>query len=575
MRKRLVIVLLLALLGGSAFSQTLTYRETRLAVETMLGSGALRLSGADVRAIASAGGAAVGRFAVRAGRAVPYVGTALFAYSAIDAAIQWNRTRSQPLMSGIEEIDCQVGVGPECGTESIPPASRTGEWPTAGGNVRWASGSIYDAFGNSVGSFDFTVSTRSLPHLPEYGDLLYRAYWSYSVGASGCNVSGYTPGYHDWPSQYYNQAAINDFWHQVRSAVLACIPGAGSFPALETILATSAVGSQWAANVLNDYLQDKAQSGSYPETYGAPIAGVTFDPAPNINQWYDNPYANPALDTDGDGYVDWKEVVVGTDPTDATSVPAMDPEAILDEGALTDTDGDGIPDIYDPCPFDALNRCADNAEVEWPTDYALETTAQAILTEVLTANQLLAALDIDTSGMSQEDIDALANSLRTGMLDDFTDIADLVASTGATVLDELEEVQETLDEIQLELMEAEAVTDFDGLGGFSLDAWEPGDLTSGVYDQLATQISDIVSASFAAAETKLPFVFSGWVPVISLGGGSVTCEPIYMTILGSQQDVSICNSPVHTVLATTVRTALLAVMILGFWLGMTRWVATT
>lgn len=108
----------------------------------------------------------------------------------------------------------------------------------------------------------------------------------------------------------------------------------------------------------------------------APYPGVRLEPTPNPNQWTDNPFTRPDIDTDGDGYpdsVEWEEanrrgvpwpdlindpnvyphpqadpdgdgfttgeeISLGTDPYDPASSPARRPRP------RTDTDGDGWPD---------------------------------------------------------------------------------------------------------------------------------------------------------------------------------------------------------------------------------------
>lgn len=121
------------------------------------------------------------------------------------------------------------------------------------------------------------------------------------------------------------------------------------------------------------YINDHA-----PNSPSNPYPGVRLDPPPNPNQWTDNPYTRPDIDTDGDGWPDsieskeavrrhspipdlvndpnqhpdpdadpdgdgWStadEVKYGTDPYD----PSSHPSARNPSNAAPDTDGDGWPD---------------------------------------------------------------------------------------------------------------------------------------------------------------------------------------------------------------------------------------
>lgn len=90
-------------------------------------------------------------------------------------------------------------------------------------------------------------------------------------------------------------------------------------------------------------------------TPSAPYPGITLEPPPNPNQWTDNPFTRPSLDTDGDGWpdsVEWNEA-------NRRGVPWPDminnPNAHPDPNA--DPDGDGYTneeenryrtDPYDP-----------------------------------------------------------------------------------------------------------------------------------------------------------------------------------------------------------------------------------
>ncbi len=132
--------------------------------------------------------------------------------------------------------------------------------------------------------------------------------------------------------------------------------------------------AQGVRQAVDRYLQDLQ-----PSSPARPYPGVQLDPIPNPNQWTDNPFTRPDIDTDGDGWpdsVEWKEanrrgvpwpdvindpnvypdpngdpdgdswptlkeVELGTDPYDATSKPSTGTNPAT---GSPDTDGDGWPD---------------------------------------------------------------------------------------------------------------------------------------------------------------------------------------------------------------------------------------
>lgn len=131
--------------------------------------------------------------------------------------------------------------------------------------------------------------------------------------------------------------------------------------------------AQGVRQAVDRYLRDKPIGSP-----GAPYPGVELDPVPNPNQWTDNPFTRPDIDTDGDGWpdsIEWKEanrtgqnwpdvinnptvhpnpnadpdgdgwtnleeLTAGTDPYDASSHPGTRSPT----SPWTDTDGDGWPD---------------------------------------------------------------------------------------------------------------------------------------------------------------------------------------------------------------------------------------
>lgn len=173
----------------------------------------------------------------------------------------------------------------------------------------------------------------------------------------------------------YMQASIE--WAKAKAvemleeALVACGVAVQERPPLSDWLQSSPDAANGVKQAVQTYI-DSTPIGSSSQ----PWPGVQLDPVPNPNQWTDNPFTRPDIDTDGDGYTDavewneanrrglpWpdvitnpdvhpdpqadpdgdgfttgEEIVVGTDPYDATSSPRVRP------APSTDTDGDTWPD---------------------------------------------------------------------------------------------------------------------------------------------------------------------------------------------------------------------------------------
>lgn len=67
---------------------------------------------------------------------------------------------------------------------------------------------------------------------------------------------------------------------------------------------------------VTDYID---QYDPFPTTFDSPVPGLDLDPAPNGNQWFDNPFFDPLLDTDNDGWPDWFEFDLYSDPSNPAS----------------------------------------------------------------------------------------------------------------------------------------------------------------------------------------------------------------------------------------------------------------
>lgn len=443
---------------------------------------------------------------VRWGRLIPYAGAAVAAGSLIYAALDWF----------YKEAQRSTGTSLD-------------EW----------------AEGVAVGGVALTVSIRLLYPGTSYAEYGYA--WSYGGGShQGGDPAGTTVPYKmsvtesDWMDAFgeayaeWCAAHCDEGYFALVTTYVVSGQGCGglivmgvlSAPRCYLVMAWDDL-SDWIDNhpdagpaargILHDYLQHQEGQPWWPYTYEEPYgpgSGIELDPVPNINQWYDNPYANPQLDTDGDGWPDWKEVVGGTDPLDPNDYPAYDPAPGEDpnDDPWPDRDGDGIPDVYDPCPAQASNKCNDAAEpdpeIEIPDDYMRDATGQAQL-DVL--NEILSELRED-----EQD--------------------DQPAGQPDAPMPELTPLSEP-------------------------------SLTWTVLEDVATQIESAAMSWWADAQTRLPFALGvAWLPAApSIGAGE--CQGVQMTILGQEQEVGLCGTAIDTFLAGTGRAVLLAALLVGFYLA--------
>jgi hypothetical protein len=142
--------------------------------------------------------------------------------------------------------------------------------------------------------------------------------------------------------------ATSDAWSRFRQWLLSRCPDAfAPRPPLSDWIQQHPDAAQGVRQVVTTYV-DATPIGS-PRS---PYPGVELQPVPNPNQWTDNPFTRPDIDTDGDGWpdsIEWKEA-------NRRGVPWPDvinnPQVYPDPNA--DYDGDGWTNLeevrlgYDP-----------------------------------------------------------------------------------------------------------------------------------------------------------------------------------------------------------------------------------
>jgi hypothetical protein len=220
-------------------------------------------------------------------------------------------------------------------------------------------------------------------------------------GTRAADLGGRPPS----PSRSWAQAysmAIAEAWPRFKQWVASFCPQAfEGRPPLSEWIQQHPDAAQGVRQVVTTYV-DATPIGS-PRS---PYPGVELQPVPNPNQWTDNPFTRPDIDTDGDGWpdsIEWKEanrrgvpwpdvinnprvypdpnadydgdgwtnleeLRMGTDPFDPNSRPAT-------RRPWVDTDGDGYPDWQeieagtdprDPNSYPDAPPAERPDEAEWP-----------------------------------------------------------------------------------------------------------------------------------------------------------------------------------------------------------------
>ncbi|NPA76332.1 MAG: hypothetical protein GXN93_01080 [Candidatus Diapherotrites archaeon] len=174
-------------------------------------------------------------------------------------------------------------------------------------------------------------------------------------------------------SDYPDHLSQARAWAEAQSHTDICLPNRTP---LADYLRQNPSAAPGVTEAVTDYVDEFSD---WPLTFDSPLPGVSLDPAPNGNQWLDNPFFDPLLDTDTDNWPDWFEYDLYSDPSNPASQPPStadpdndgydnaterdsgtdptDPNSRPDVEVDQDSDGDGIKDSADPCPSDPTNMC--------------------------------------------------------------------------------------------------------------------------------------------------------------------------------------------------------------------------
>jgi hypothetical protein len=327
-------------------------------------------------------------------------------------------------------------------------------------------------------------------------------------------------------------------------AYIASILALGDRPPLTDYLAQNPAAVDGLRDVLRQHADEAAPEISDPHTFSQPFPDldVTFEPNLSWSTWMQSPYADRDTDTDGDGWPDWIEQRLGTNPYDPASRPL----------AYADPDGDGrtnqqeLADLTDPLDAD---------DYDAGTTPEADPTADPQREDLLALLSAIQALEASLAGVSTEDRQVDQLQVAAEQLAELQAIADTLTDTDgneppAIVIPDVEAMLGDLPELQLTPPQPPEFVAADEVG----DRWDP----------LVEAMSD-----------RAPFAYLEVLPdpgTPQLGG---SCPSFQVGLFGQSQTWDLCDNPLDDWMQTSGRSMLLNFSLFFFLIGVVRRVVTT
>jgi hypothetical protein len=265
-----------------------------------------------------------------------------------------------------------------------------------------------------------------------------------------------------------------------------------------------------------------------PNTFVTPWATnpyVTMDTtnSPSWHTWTEDCYAVTAVDSDGNGWPDWFECRLATNPYDPASRPNLngDPD---NDGWTNEQERVAVTDFFDL--NDELVTGTPGAVPDAPA-----THEDAAIIESAIRDLQAALEDVSTATLQREQIVIMR-----------------------TQLDELRNIRDALEGEEQPDLEATPVV---------LAEWVPFELTQDVWTSASVSVAVQADELWTVMQIKFPFGMVFWVLIgMTVSGGG--CPTIPIDIGVAQTSYNICDNPLDEFMRTVMRPLMAVMMFVAF-----------